>query len=73
MAFNVPVVFFDSVYIIYGKYYPKVFFEKFIQLFWKNEINFAFWGIGSCSCNIKESFVSGIPEYIIRFMKYKKI
>ena len=33
MAFNIPVVFFDSVYINYGKYYPKVLFEKFIYNF----------------------------------------
>ena len=42
-CFYIPVILFDSVYIIYGNYYLKKLFEKFIHIFfWKNIINFSF-------------------------------
>ena len=61
-CFYMPVILFDSVYIKYGNYYPKVFLQKFIQnFFWKSIINFSFWGFGSSSWNIR-SFLNQEQE-----------
>ena len=74
-GFYIPVILFDSVYRKDENFYPKRILEKYIHnIFWKNIINFAFWGFGSFSWNIR-SFLGFFSWNMrkFRFLKYKEL